>query len=959
MFLADAIVARLPSWPPKIKPWGTRVARPAKRALRAGPAMAPRPKKVKAKDEEPPATLAPSEMMNEGLNKRLADHLATVMDNKVFKHIEAQRPLAIGAGGCQTPFNATDFNTSMSHSGMYKCGFNFFMLNLSWSATPGVPLVQGRVDMLMNYYFKKASPIPFDLVVRVPSGDFEPMKHVGGLQCVTPEEVKMAFMMAVVRDIEDEAALKEWRRVALSATAVFKLLETDDDVFFEAFNSRERIANDFQSLARTAFQIIHEVAQFRQRKMATWGPGAPLKKLCDEFNRRAELASTSEPVNLDFIQKALAVHDKAFSLPCVVQAIETLESLCKKGSPYDSVHKLAGIVRKAKDTPVIAWVFATITDLVVSKKYHGTDFPHRWLLGDGGRGGAVDLYIMKNRMIESLLSAQLDVYGFPSQVKEKMREVLASHASYRKFLNPVADPDDARRACEDARRACGDVADDDGPKPVADLTWRGNWSRNAIMYLSFVERCCYGEDFDSTLRTASKMGKSPMDVLQYDSFAGALAEVQQMHSKEQEDQRKLAAGLAPEGAAAVVPAAQPGAEEGAAVGGGAASAAEQRLQLEAERIVNSNVTLLIEPDSQMELKSAIMSSNAGKVEGRDGTEYVVIVYDYKQAAESKTTPSTRIAPLRETRATKCIVATIDARRTTLRHTSMGLVPGDMYYMFDGTRSGNMTKLKAGFVTESGDAIPKAERKLVLVYAEEGAARRRQLVRGTGSVKQQEGLMLISRIKPKMSRRRRLHFEGTSAGDAIMNIPAPDDEWQLTVAVKRLLYAHYRVDVGGKEGSDDDDDEDDVEPLEPAAKKKRVVPSKKDEEEKEPTFFFQPARSLVEELLHLSQARAVIDLTAGAGVWALAAMEFNLPYFGLVLTDVHLKELSNHLIRQVKVKLSTPNSKLYMASFASARKPEPKPEPKPEKDGKKPKPPKPPPPPPNPSDSESDSKSPAT
>ena len=45
-----------------------------------------------------------------------------------------------------------------------------------------------------------------------------------------------------------------------------------------------------------------------------------------------------------------------------------------------------------------------------------------------------------------------------------------------------------------------------------------------------------------------------------------------------------------------------------------------RLQVEAQRLVHSNVTLFIEPESQTELKNAIMSSNAGKCQGTDGQE---------------------------------------------------------------------------------------------------------------------------------------------------------------------------------------------------------------------------------------------------------------------------------------------------------------------------------------------------
>jgi hypothetical protein len=458
----------------------------------------------------------------------------------------------------------------------------------------------------------------------------------------------------------------------------------------------------------------------------------------------------SEQVNLDYIQKALALYDKAFSLPSVVQSIEKLEGICKKYSPYDSIHKLAGIVRRAKDTPVIVWVFATITDLVVSKKYHGLDFPARWLLGDPntGRGGAVDLFIMKHRMLEYLISTQLDTFAFPRHVKEKMREVLAIHDNYRKFLSPIVKSDDAPRACDDAQSACV-VAE---PKP--DLTWRCNWSRSAIMYLSFVERCCYGDDFDTSLRTARKMGKSALDVLQYESITLAMKDVHDMQTKEQEGERKTLclSGAGPDQATGVavdpVAAGSDPATPSAAAGDQQENSLDQRLQLEAERMVNSKCAWLIEPESVLEVKTAIMSSNAGRSEGRDGMQYVLIVYDYKQACEPKTSPATRVATLRDNRMSKCIAGSIDARRTHMGRESVELMPGDMYLLFDGSRSGNMAKLKSGFVTDAGEALPKAERRLTLIYSEEGIARRRQIVRGTGSVKQQEGLMMITPLKPR-------------------------------------------------------------------------------------------------------------------------------------------------------------------------------------------------------------------
>ena len=202
---------------------------------------------------------------------------------------------------------------------------------------------------------------------------------------------------------------------------------------------------------------------------------------------------------------------------------------------------------------------------------------------------------------------------------------------------------------------------------------------------------------------------------------------------------------------------------------------------------------------------------------------MVIVYDYKLASESKTYPSTRIAPLKESRITKCIAAAIDARRSSAGHQTATLCQGDMYFVFDGSRPGNHTKLRSGFVGDGGGdggatPLTRRQRLLTLVYNEEGAAQRRQLVRNTtGSIKQHEGLMMITRAKPKTARQKRLHFEGTSAGDVIMNIPSVtgDDAWRLPVAKKRQVYAHYRVDVGGKGDVSSESEED--EPEEPANK----------------------------------------------------------------------------------------------------------------------------------------------
>ena len=84
---------------------------------------------------------------------------------------------------------------------------------------------------------------------------------------------------------------------------------------------------------------------------------------------------------------------------------------------------------------------------------------------------------------------------------------------------------------------------------------------------------------------------------------------------------------------------------------------------------------------------------------------------------------------------------------------------------------------------------------------------------------------------------------------------------------------------------------------PACQKRRTLAPTTAKTDEEPVFFFEPPKALVEELLHTAQAKGVIDLTAGAGTWAIACLEMGLPYLGVVLTEMHLTELLAHLTKQ--------------------------------------------------------------
>ena len=62
------------------------------------------------------------------------------------------------------------------------------------------------------------------------------------------------------------------------------------------------------------------------------------------------------------------------------------------------------------------------------------------------------------------------------------------------------------------------------------------------------------------------------------------------------------------------------------------------------------------------------------------------------------------------------------------------------------------------------------------------------------------------------------------------------------------------------------------PLAPLCQKRRArVAAGESGAELEPVFFNQTPKALAEELVHMAQACAIVDLTMGAGTWASVAL----------------------------------------------------------------------------------------
>jgi hypothetical protein len=464
-----------------------------------------------------------------------------------------------------------------------------------------------------------------------------------------------------------------------------------------------------------------------------------------------------------------------------------------------------------------------------------------------------------------------------------------------------------------------------------DLTWQAGWTAATLQYLNFCEDLVYGTEFDSILKTACRGCKSALDVFDYPTIQARLTEMKTLRDKELDkalEIEKMSNGK-DEGAAADDGPRRRGADDETKTET-IEDDEEEKEKREVERMLQRGVTLFVEPASQTELKEAILSSRFKDIKGEPDKAYVLIIYDYKQASESQTRPQTRIAPLKDLRMKSMVQATLDARRSTRSEMSPCIMPGDMWMFFDGSRAGHsyMFNNKVFVDEESGTSLPKVARQLRIEYLESAVAERRSYCRrAVASLKSNEIAHIITHDFVRLPQKKKKHFSGTNLGSSLVDVPlaSAKETWQMSREAKKDIYGKYQVAVGGK---DSDGDDDEAETMMDETPKKQ---QKLDIKEEVPVFYWQPSGLLCEEILHMYSICAIIDLTAGSGQWALAALKNNIPYFGVVLTASHLTSLREWLISSVLKGQHDETSSFFQRSL---KKKDPKPAADPKKNPQK-------------------------
>jgi hypothetical protein len=105
----------------------------------------------------------------------------------------------------------------------------------------------------MSYFFHRVHPaiaFPSPVTIAV-IGDLTPALagNLGNLKAISPEEPRHALIFAIARDIDaglTDDELLAWKNLVVSAIVTFKVVTTEDEIFWLATNARESVGATFE-----------------------------------------------------------------------------------------------------------------------------------------------------------------------------------------------------------------------------------------------------------------------------------------------------------------------------------------------------------------------------------------------------------------------------------------------------------------------------------------------------------------------------------------------------------------------------------------------------------------------------------------------------------------------------------------------------------------------------------------
>ena len=232
------------------------------------------------------------------------------------------------------------------------------------------------------------------MVIALTDQDINPMDCKGSLKRVSPSETVFALIKKVADDIYEDApdtTLATWRKLFLSITCRFELLESDDAKYFRAHNLRQAVQSDYEALAHSDVQLCFNLKSFHFRK----GGKLNAVALHKAYKDNGAMSGTKADIPLGFVDSCLTVWDTILRHENMRDWVLEIENAFGKKSPFRSITNLQKVVDKCKALTDREWVISSLSQFVKKRFWDPFSITRDSLAGKKNEKGLIDLLLLK------------------------------------------------------------------------------------------------------------------------------------------------------------------------------------------------------------------------------------------------------------------------------------------------------------------------------------------------------------------------------------------------------------------------------------------------------------------------------------------------------------------------------------------------------------------------------------
>ncbi len=536
------------------------------------------------------------------------------------------------------------YKQALNNGGTYECCGNLAWLAWNYNTAPTVPILRASVEDLAqkNYLQRRGNLFPLTLTVGMTSLKENPLIMIGSLKCVSPAEMLHAPYIALSTLAErglTESDVEEWTHLFLTTKLKFMLLPSDEDKEFRTMQERMDHAILYQCVTYAPVQWVYKIIQMKASRESSHGKQTPAQIAQMFVDRKFVVARGEETISETFVVNALYVWQHALSFASVQKVLIAGVERYGRGSPFDSLSKIATIIRKCRaDETSVKWTLSMMLHNVQEGFVSVGELSNAGILGYKDKKAYFEFLMHKMDIKDHLLGTFLAGSCLRQNVLKVIRDGLSSVETYTQHV-PSRTPEEE----------AGQVS-----KAEPCLQWMGRWSITEKSAWTFCEDMVYKDTYDSLIKKNLQNRQAALEVLE-------VSEIRQITDAITEKPAQ------PTETATTDTVTKPGTPAAAEVTDPRLrSAVEyipdtiteenhraviQKYQAFARRLVAQSVKLLVEPADEAAVMSLLRESHSASkddavVTEGDSRSYNIGTYDVKSSGESVTHPHLRLMSFR-------------------------------------------------------------------------------------------------------------------------------------------------------------------------------------------------------------------------------------------------------------------------------------------------------------------------